>query len=312
MKLIIFYLTSDARHYTFPHFVKLLDKSEKKDDWSLLVLTHSNDTSYYSEELKKVSIHNNILQTQVHDNYMIKVKLACQVAEQKGIPYMMKCDNDIFLNAKTLDYMIDHLDILNNGKHLTLGPTLSSGIPGVEYFTRDFLTETQKNTLESMYIMTKFSYTCGADYTFLNKHTIESNAWDSKEFFTSVSEWNHYYKGIHPIRINYDAIKYLNECILENKDKLFTSIPTDIITDDTAPYLCDSVFCIRTDTYKSIIYNQSLFVDSYDEVPLNKYAVFNNMNHAFVKNGFGVHILYNWYDNLPSYENAFCKTLFSD
>ena len=103
----------------------------------------------------------------------------------------------------------------------------------------------------------------------------------------------------------------MNECVLNNKDKFFNSEPTSLILNDSSPYLCDSIFCIRTDTYKKIINDTTLFVDGYDEVPLNKYAWKESMNHVFVENGFAIHMLYNWYDNLSEYETKFTTRLFS-
>jgi hypothetical protein len=56
MKLLINYLTDDRRHYTFPHFINLLNISNKKYDWVLLILTNSNDNNFYEDELKKVKV----------------------------------------------------------------------------------------------------------------------------------------------------------------------------------------------------------------------------------------------------------------
>jgi hypothetical protein len=140
---------------------------------------------------------------------------------------------------------------------------------------------------------------------------LNAKKWDGNAFFNKIWELPHHYKGVHPIRMNMNAIDYLNTCILNNKQKVFTSIPTSLITDDRAPYLCDSIFCIRTDTYKTIINDQSLFVDPFDEVPLNKYANMHNMNHVFVENGFAIHMLYNWYDNIRQYEYDYCQKLFN-
>ena len=311
MKLTIFYLTSDSRHYTFNYFVNLLKSSERKNEWSLLILTHSNDEDFYANVLNGTGITFNTLNVPSHDNYMTKVNCAIEYAENNNTPYLMKCDNDIFITSQTLDYMIDNLSILDNSSHLTLGPTLSSGIPGVEYFIEQYLSLEEKGILENKFLESHFYNRDGATYEGLNSYIIDSSKWNKNEFFDLVKSISHHYKGIHPIRINYDAIHYLNRCILENKDKFFKTIPTSLILNDTSPYLCDSIFCIRTDVYKKIIYDSSLFVDAYDEVPLNKYAWNNSMNHVFVENGFGIHILYNWYSNLSEYENNFCKQLFN-
>jgi hypothetical protein len=288
-----------------------LNSSKKKNEWTLLILTHSNDQEFYEEKLAEVSINSEIVNVPSHDNYMTKVKYAIDFSERSETPYLMKCDNDIYITPQTLDYMIDNLTILDNSTHLTLGPTLSSGIPGIEYFMEQFLSLAEQETLKKFFLEARIYNRDGVIYKPLNKHTIGSEIWNKKAFFDDVKKISHHYKGIHPIRVNYDAIQYLNTCILENKEKFFTKNPTGLILNDSSPYLCDSVFCIRTDIYKKIINDEKLFVDGYDEVPLNKYAWNNSMNHVFVENGFAIHILYNWYNNIFEYENDFTIKLFS-
>jgi hypothetical protein len=51
---------------------------------------------------------------------------------------------------------------------------------------------------------------------------------------------------------------------------------------------------IKTDTWKKIVYDQSLFIDKFDEVPLNRYRLNNNLNMIFIENSFAVHPSYNW------------------
>ena len=311
MKLLIFYLTDCNRHYTFPHFIELLNKSNKKNKWKLMILTHTGDNYFYNTFLHDKNINYDILNVSPHNNYMTKVHLATTYAENNNIPYMMKCDNDVFLHSSTLDYMIDNLDILNNNEILTLGPILSSGIPGVEYFTEKFLSYDHKIILEKMYLNTSFYNRDGAIYENLNKYTINSQLWNKSDFFNEVKNMNHHYKGIHHIRFNYAANIYLNNCIIKNKDNFFEQNPNGIIIDNVSPYLCDTIFCIKTNIYKNIINDNSLFVDAYDEVPLNKYAWNNKMSHAFIDNSFAIHITYNWNNNIIEYEKEFCNNLFN-
>jgi hypothetical protein len=245
----------------------------------------------------------------------VKANFAADYAIQNNIPYMMKCDNDLFFRGSTLDYMIEHLELLNHPSHLTLGPCLSSGIPCVEYFMDDYLNEEQRVTLKSKFLETKFEDIWGGKYTHHNRFTIntpEPKTWDGEGFFRDVRANEHHYKGIHPIRINLDAINYLNEQIIANKDIFYKSTPTGIIRDNTSPYLCNSVYCIKASTYKDILNDQSLFVDCYDEVPLNKYAWRTNAAHLFVKNGYGIHMHYNTIPENLSRERLFCEKFFLD
>lgn len=311
MKLLIFYLTDDRRHYTFQHFVNMLNSSTKKNLWKLMILTHKNDSDFYNSHLCKFDMDYLISNVPEHNNYMNKVHTANNFAEKNNIPYMMKCDNDIFLKAETLDYIIDNLHLLENSNHLTIGPVLSSGIPGIEYFKEQFLDTKANEILNNMFLKTKFYNRDGATYDFLNNHTLSSSTWNKDDFFRSVKSMNHHYKGIHPIRINEMSLQFLNEYIISNKDQFNKNHDLSIINNDNSPYLCNSIYCIKTDTYKKIINDRSLFVDPFDEVPLNKYAWNNSMNHLFVRNGFAIHMYYNWKSNHLAYEEIFCNKFFS-
>jgi hypothetical protein len=311
-KLLIFYLTDDRRHYTFPHFLNMLNKSKQKENWELLVLTHCNDNEFYREKLQEVeNIKNTIVSINEVNNYMEKVKFAIQYAETNNIRFMMKFDNDVFLKSQVLDYMIDHLELLNQSNNLTLSPTITSGIPGVEYFTQKFLDEETREILNNIFLKTVFSNSYGADYSHLNKHTIEALRWDKNAFFNSVKNADYYYKGMHPIRLNNESLDFLNQYIIKNKKRFLEDHELKIIDTDESPYLCDNNFSIKTDIYKKIINDHSLFVDSYDEVPLNIYCWQNNMKHLFVENGFAIHMYYNWRSNIFEYEKQFCQEFFT-
>ena len=312
MELLVFYLTDNRRHFTFPHFIEMLNKSQRKIKWKLLILTHSNDEQFYIEQLQKSdNICYDIKYVPENKNYMVKVNYACNYAETYKFPYLMKCDNDIFIKSQTLDYMIDNLYLLENTKHLTIGPVLTSGIPGIEYFKEEFLDETAQKHLEQLFLKTNFYNRDGASYEFLNQNTLHSNEWKKDIFFNNVKSMNHHYKGTHPIRINEESLQFLNNYIINNKERFMKDYELSIIYNDNSPYLCNSIFCIKTDTYKKILSSQSLFVDDFDEVPLNKYAEINNMNHLFVKNGFAIHMYYNWKSNHIAYEQIFCNNFFT-
>jgi hypothetical protein len=313
MKLLIFYLTNEDRHYTFPHFVNLIKESKYKNLFTLLILTNSNDINYYKELLENTNIISDMFNFDVANNYLKKVNFATEYAKNKNIPFMMKCDNDIFLKTQTLDYMIENLEMLNDDKNLTLGPTLTSGIPGVEYFIEQFFDEDAKFEIEKMFLQTKFyDHMYGASYSELNKYTLESAAWNKTAFFDGVKNLDEHYKGIHPIRVNENSIEFLNNYIVKNKHRFNMNYHLEIIDSDDSPYLCNSIFCIKTETYNRILNDNILFVDSYDEVPLNKYCWENDAKHLFVKNGFAIHMYYNWKKECLYHELEFCNKFFKD
>jgi hypothetical protein len=311
MKLLIFYLTDKGRHHTFPEFVNMLNKSNKKDSWKLLVLTHTDDGSFYQENLGNTNIQFAICKVNPEKNYLHKVFGATRYAEENNFKYMMKCDNDIFIKPQTLDYMIDNLELLDDNKHLTLAPVLTSGIPGIEYFIDQFLDTEAKDSINKLFLNTVFYDRDGANYSFLNKHTRDAASWNKNEFFEDIRNMDHHYKGLHPIRINEQALQFLNDYIINNKDRFLKDYDLHIIDNDNSPYFCNSVFCIKTDTYRKIITDGTLYVDDFDEVPLNKYSWLHKMNHLFVGNGFAIHMYYNWNPYYIYSEIDFCNRFFS-
>ena len=305
MSLLIFYLTDANRHYTFDKFINLINKSLHKTIWKLLILTSSNDNDFYIEQLNKYEINYEISNFAPYNNYLNKVNFAVEYATNNKFDYMMKCDNDIFIKEDTLDFMINNLNLLENKNNLTITPVLTSGIPSVEYFIEQFLDETAKNKMYDFFLNTKFD-----NEIYLSLNSIEQNKWDKKIFFEGVRNINHYFMGIHPIRVNRDAIDYLNEYIIKNKDRFLSNLPLKIIDNDNSPYLCNSIFCIKTNIYREILNNKSLFVDIFDEVPLNKYCEINNMKHLYVENGFAIHMYYNWSVNHLEAEKNFVNMFF--
>jgi hypothetical protein len=315
MKLSIFYLTEDRRHHTFPHFIEMLNKSNKKDLWKLLILTSSHDSDFYKSEISNYEINNEVIyfdpNPEKDNNYINKSNYAIEYGEKHNIPYLMKCDNDIFLKSQTLDFIIDNLHLLENSNHLTLCPTLSSGIPAIEYFKDQFLDEFAQKEIEKLFLKTNMYDRDGVNYHILNKHTLHSNVWNKDDFFSTVKSINHFYKGVHPIRFNLENIQFINNYLIENKEKFFRDHELSIIDNDNSPYLCNSIFCIKRENYKQIINDKSLFEDGLDEVPLNKFAWKNEMNHLFIKNGFAIHMYYNWTHDHINKEIEFCNKFFN-
>ena len=311
MKIVLFYLTNSSRHFTFDKYVNFLNKSNFKNIWEIIVLSDNDNLDFYKNILNNTNINHSEFNFDPHNNYLTKVNFAIKYANDKNIPYMMKCDNDIFFRGRTLDYIIENLNLLDDSKNLTIGPVLSSGIPCVEYFCKEFLNDEQCDTLHNIFLKTDFPNIWGATYTHHNKFTKEASSWDGRAFLNDVKQNSHYYKGIHPIRINIEAQQYLNSCIVDNKDKFYEDTTMSIIEDNVSPYLCNSVFCIRTDVYETIVNDKSLYVDDFDEVPLNKYAWNNSLSHLFVKNGLGIHMCYNTIPNNIAYEVDFCSKFFN-
>ena len=68
------------------------------------------------------------------------------------------------------------------------------------------------------------------------------------------------------------------------------------------PYFCNNIFGIKTNNWKKIISDRSLFVDNFDEVAINKYRENNKMNFVFDIGLPIIHTMYNWSPDFK-YEN---------
>jgi hypothetical protein len=217
-------------------------------------------------------------------NYLNKIKYLIN-SEYR---YSCSMDDDILISSYLWDYVIDNLEILNNEKNLFIAPLISNGIPSVDLFIEDFCTTEEKESLHSTFIDTRIENLWGANYEILNK---ERKTWGI-DFYDDVKKINHHYKGIHPVRVSIDAHNKLAEYICKNPKRLLeeNEYRMEILK---FPYFCNSFYFIKTETWKKIIEDSSLFRDSYDEVPLNLYMEKNDLHMVFIRNGFCLHMAYN-------------------
>ena len=307
--LTLMYLTDDGRHFNFETFVKMLSNMKNKKQVILLVLTHCNDLEFYNNILKTYNIQQFLIQHfDPYDNYMNKVRFTIQFSEQNNIKYICKYDNDIILTSALFDYMVDNLAVLNDNTHFILSPTLTSGIPSIEYFLDDFATKDEQNSIREEFRKLKIpDFTMGQDYSSLNTQVTK---WDYKHFFQQVSNIPHVFKGIHPHRISADLHEKLNSIVINHRDDILNAKNFNLFIDNSSPYICNSVFIIRTDRYKDVINQISLFKDGFEEVPLNLRMKELNADIVFVRNGCGIHSYYNTIPNNRELEKTFMDCFF--
>jgi len=257
-----------------------------KDKFTINIHTKIDDTFFnqIKDEFNKNNILLNIIYHPSH-HYMTKIYSSSSTEAE----YSMKIDEDIFINFHVLEYIIDNLPLLNNESTLILTPTLSTGIPSIEMFIEDVCTDDEKNILFNLFKNTHIPSIWGANYTSLNYH---KKTWDYGHYYNMVATLSHHYKGIHPVRVNRQpqlllcdlCIKYIDK--IKNKNNYY--IDCKHIT-----YICNTVFIIKTDIWRNIINNKSLFRDDYDEVPLNLYMKNHNHKVCFIRNSNGIHPSYN-------------------
>lgn len=268
------------------HFLNLIKKENKSKIRVNILSTHTTDF----ESLD--GIETNIVLFNSRYNYMSKVEYAVS----QNTKYSVKLDEDCFIGNHVWDYMIENIDLLKSDDNFILAPLLSNNIPLVDQFIESFvIDESVKEQIYSNFLKRNMpNGLWGVDYSSLNSHTIMANSWDSSAFYNSVSKINHYYKGIHPIRICADAQVILNDYIMNNFDKI-TDKQDYSIEEFTCPYYTNSVFFIKTEDWKKVILTPGS--DGFDEVPLNNFKNAFNKKTFYVKNGFSIHLTYNTIHN---------------
>jgi len=288
-KIGIYYL-GYHREYALPimvYFLKMIKDSNKKHIIFYILADYDNE-AYRKAQIELESNGIQVCFKVMAGKYIDKIKWAIEQNNE----YAWKMDDDVFLNQYLIDFMIENRGMLNDDNNLLLSPLLSAGIPTHDRLADNFLTTGQKKLLHDEFLKTRFFKFLGCDYSFLNAHTLDADSWDCEAFYQSVSTMSHHFKGIHPIRLNKQSALMMNDFVIENFDKFLAPQEYGFL-DTNYPYLCNSCFLIKSDTWKSVVMDKSLYVDSYDEVPLNKYRDRSGKKMVYIDKSVGLHIIFN-------------------
>lgn len=280
----------------FNHFIKRID-DKYKNDLTINILCNHDDRFPLYEEYKKELIAAGI-KTNTHKfgnrNYLSKIDWSVE----QDCEFSIKWDEDVFMSEHVWNYMFETSDILESDENLLLAPIISNGIPSCDLFISDFLDETDRTSIHNSFLSVEFKPLWGVDYKVLSNRT--TTVWDYEEFQKKVIEMHHYYKGIHPIRVNFESQKLLNDSILKNWDRFIKK--TDYYISYIKNYFCNSGFLIKTDRWRKIINRKDLYKDDFDEVPLNLYREEKDLSFLFIRNGFCLHTIYNTIPDSDLYE----------
>jgi len=261
-------------------------KKENKEKININVLTTKDNQSFFINESKKYDLNFNIIIFPNGFNYTEKLTYAIN-SETK---YSVKLDEDCIINNHIWDYMIENVELLDNDENLLLSPILSTSMPSCDNFIENFLDKEEKDIIHKYFLEQPMpNGLFGVDYSPLNKYTINSEKWEYDKYLMGLNDLPTETKGNHPIRISYNAQVTINEFILNKYEKLLEKNDYSFF-EINSPYFTNNFFCIRTDVWKKIC-NQ--YNGVYDEIPISNYKRLHNKKFLFVKNGFGVHTMFN-------------------
>jgi hypothetical protein len=286
-EITINYLSHNRLHYSDLMFYFLSKiKPENKAKLKLNIL--ASVECDWGVKCENLGIDYEVIVFNPHLNYLTKINFAVN----SDTKYSVKLDEDCFINNYVWDYLIENVGVLDNEEILTLSPTMSNNIPSCDYFIEDFIDdENIKTEIYNWFLKREMpNGVWNVDYTSLNDYTINAKIWNPKNFYDGVNALNTNTKGIHPLRICYEAQMIINNYISNNIEKYISNNDYNIFEID-APYFTNSMFFIKTSEWVNILKHPA--IDSFDEIALNKYKKDNNKKFLFVKNGFGIHPMFN-------------------
>jgi hypothetical protein len=290
MKLTINYLPHSRSKYSLS-FIKEILKIDKNLLTAIKInVLCSENNSIWKEcksALDKQNVDNNFFII-YNGDYITKLKTGLSYTDE----YFFKLDEDVFIPYRVWEFILQNLNILDFSENAFLAPLISTGIPTVDLFIESFCDEEEKDALYKNFLETKLPSIWGADYSHLEDHTIKSSVWSPDNFYNSVKNINHYYKGVHPVRFSAIAQNILLNSCLTKFDKLCNTNNMECFTHNR-PYFCNSAFATKKTFYENVLNSAELFKDPFDEVPLNLYIEKYNLNKIFIKNGYAVHPSYN-------------------
>lgn len=283
-------ILTSRREYYLPlifHFIKRMkEENRKKVHVNILAF---GDMSRFDNEIDTMeSLGVSASAIRFVSEYMEKAVWAVD----QNVEYTAKIDEDTVVSNHVLDYIIENIRMLDDPQNLVISPVVTNGIPTPEMFLEQFATEEQKQRVYSLFLQTRLGPLWGADYTFLNRHTVDAKEWKPEEFYASVAGMRHHYKGIHPLRVNAEAQLTINQIVSGQHERFFGLQEFSMVQNDH-PYLCNNLFFIRNDTWRKIFVDRSLWFDGFDEVPLSEYKQRNGLKWLFVKNGWCQHFAWN-------------------
>lgn len=266
------------------HFLNKI-KKENKLKIKLTILC-SKSCNFNLHKLEDISTEVKIFESE--NNYLSKI----QYAIKSDCKYSIKLDEDCFINNHVWDYIIENIEILDNPENLLLSPTMTNNIPSCDLFIEDYVKDQDfKNRIYECFLNREMPVGLwGVDYSPLNQYTILANSWNSKDYYAGLSLLETPIKGMHPLRISYEAQVLINDYILQNVDRFLNKNDYSIV-ELISPYFTNSLFAIKTSEWKNILDN--MYVDQFDEIALNDYKKTTNKKFLFIKNGFGIHPMYN-------------------
>lgn len=227
--------------------------------------------------------------------YWPKIRRATQVAQDANCSVMIKCDEDMVLSPTAWRVLIHDSDqLLSQPGTLLVTPALSSGIPSWLDFAKSLLDE--RDFKELLHRLGEFPLPqkiWSIDYGDVSRAQSKS-MWDEDAHLSAMKNLHSEFRGYHPIRFDSATCVWLVERSLMKLSDFLSPVDADsVVFRRSNDYICNGVFAIRPHLYGQILDNNFLFLDPFDEVPLNILLRSGVWEFVIACNALGLHFLYN-------------------
>lgn len=271
----------------FVYFINRIKPENKKKISINFLTTDIIDLSQYNISVPYQHLH---IGGNIHiNNYKQKFITAMEYSDK----FFVKMDEDIILSNHLWDYIIENVDILETQPNIiALTPATNIGVMGCEIFIDDFCNDKEKQEIYNIFLKQDMQIAgnrWGTNFRHLNKYTLEAQKWERENYLYDVSQLTTQLKGIHPVRISYEAQMFLYNCVLNNISKFLNKQNYSVVCPKW-PYLCNDISIILTSRLWDIYKDKGF--EPYDEIPMNIYKQENNLDYGYIKQGYALHTMF--------------------
>lgn len=297
-KIQINFLVHNPRRKPFAEITKYyLKRIKAKNKAKILFLIHTSyDKTYWENfafELLDSGIDSSTIFYPNKMNYMDKILTAAK----SPLPYSISLDEDVIMGNPAWDNFISDTEIFELNKDtLFVSPLASIEVGTIRYFLNTLFRKDTVNKIEKMYLKADFTEVgnaWGVDYSSLTKYIKETSKFNSIDFYSLVDKLDTYYKGIHPVRVLPEVQMEIAKEIINHYDDFINMKVLRFPIAIETPYFTNHCYMIPTNLWGRVLRKQDLFVDDFDEVPLNRFRKINKLKAVFDLGALAIHGSYN-------------------
>ncbi len=223
--------------------------------------------------------------------------------------FVMKIDEDIYISADGMQKFITNaMRGLRESPESLYTLPLSTGIPTVELFIERMNSQHVANEIRKIFASVRFERHWGVDYSKLNGvYGLTGGPSFAAEVKLRIE---HYYKGIHPVRMSSLAQKSIVDWVLKDSGWKMPAPVPDV--EFTSVYFCNSCFVASSSFYRATVLGmeKAYYIDDgFDEVALNQHLASTGGSLVVVGCSLGIHPSYNSVADYCDISDAFFDSL---